>query len=223
MTFLGAHAVPSEYDRRADEYVALVCGEMLDACAPFARWIDVFCEGGAFDADQSRVVLEAGRAAGLGLRVHGNQLGPGRGCSSRSSSARRRSTTARTSRTSTSTRSPKARPWPPSFPRLIFRPPALSGRPPRDRRRRRVAIATNCNPGSSYTTSMAFCIALAVRDMHMTAEEALLAATGAVPERSAAMMSGASPAPERTPSILEHRRKRTSSTDRASPWSARRW
>ena len=79
VTFLGAHVVPAEYDGRADDYVALVCGEMLAACAPHARWIDVFCEEGAFDADQSRAVLEAGRAAGLGLRVHGNQLGPGPG------------------------------------------------------------------------------------------------------------------------------------------------
>ena len=79
MTFLGAHVVPAEYEGRADEYVDLVCGEMLTACAPHARWIDVFCERGAFDAEGSRAVLEAGRRAGLGLRVHGNQLGPGPG------------------------------------------------------------------------------------------------------------------------------------------------
>src|SRR5204862_581746 len=79
VTFLGAHAVPPEYEGRADDYVGLVCGQMLEACTPLARWIDVFCERGAFDVDQSRAVLEAGRAAGLGLRVHGNQLGPGPG------------------------------------------------------------------------------------------------------------------------------------------------
>src|SRR4029077_14163580 len=79
VTFLGAHVVPAEYEGRADDYVALVCGEMLAACAPHARWIDVFCEEGAFDAEQSRAVLEAGRAAGLGLRVHANQLGEGPG------------------------------------------------------------------------------------------------------------------------------------------------
>ena len=71
--------MPAEYAGRADAYVELVCGEMLAACAPHARWIDVFCERGAFDADQSRAVLDAGRAAGLGLRVHANQLGPGPG------------------------------------------------------------------------------------------------------------------------------------------------
>src|SRR3954451_20049754 len=79
VTFLGAHVVPAEYDGRADDYVALVCGEMLAACAPLCRWVDVFCEEGAFDADQSRAVLAAGRDAGLGLRVHGNQLGLGPG------------------------------------------------------------------------------------------------------------------------------------------------
>ncbi|HEY8811482.1 MAG TPA: imidazolonepropionase, partial [Candidatus Dormibacteraeota bacterium] len=79
VTFLGAHVVPAEFQDRPDAYVDLVCGEMLAACAPLSRWIDVFCEKGAFDADQSRAVLMAGRAAGLGLRVHGNQLGPGPG------------------------------------------------------------------------------------------------------------------------------------------------
>ena len=79
-TFLGAHVVPAGADRA--EYVALVTGPMLAACAPHARWIDVFCEPAsphAFDGDEARAVLEAGRAAGLGLRVHGNQLGPGPG------------------------------------------------------------------------------------------------------------------------------------------------
>ncbi len=76
-TFLGAHVVPAEHDVAG--YVALVTGPMLDACAPLARWIDVFCEDGAFDADASRAVLTAGRDRGLGLRVHANQLGPGPG------------------------------------------------------------------------------------------------------------------------------------------------
>jgi imidazolonepropionase len=79
VTFLRAHVVPVEYESDPDSYVELVCGEMLSACAPFCRWIDVFCELGAFDADQSRAVLEAGKAAGLGMRVHGNQLGAGDG------------------------------------------------------------------------------------------------------------------------------------------------
>jgi imidazolonepropionase len=178
VTFLGAHAVPAEYDGRADEYVELVCGEMLAACAPLARWIDVFCERGAFDADQSRAVLEAGRTAGLGLRVHGNQLGPGPGvqlavemgaasvdhCTYLDDAdveALAESDTVATFLPATdfSTRQPY-----PDARRMID----AGGR---------FAIATNTNPGSSNTTSMSFCIALAVREMGMTIEEALLAAT----------------------------------------------
>jgi imidazolonepropionase len=178
VTFLGAHAVPLEYEGRADEYVDLVCGEMLAACAPLARWIDVFCEEGAFDPDQSRRVLQAGADAGLGVRVHGNQLRFGEGvrvavemgaasvdhCTYMTDddvAALAGSDTVATFLPATdfSTRQPY-----PDARRAID-----AGA--------QVAIATNCNPGSSYTTSMAFCIALAVRDMRMTPEEALLAAT----------------------------------------------
>src|SRR3954469_6192950 len=178
VTFMGAHVVPAEYEGRSNDYVELVCGEMLLACAPYARWIDVFCERGAFDAEQSRAVLEAGRSAGLGMRVHGNQLGPGPGAQlavelgaasvdhctylgDADIDALAGSETVATFLPATdfSTRQP--------YP---------------DARRAidagvEVAIATNCNPGSSYTTSMSFCIALAVRDLRMTADEALLAAT----------------------------------------------
>lgn len=177
-TFLGAHVVPAEYLDRADDYVSLVCGEMLEACAPLCRWIDVFCERGAFDPEQSRAILEAGRAAGLGLRVHGNQLGPGPGvqlavelgaasvdhCTYLSDddiAALADGSTVATFLPATdfSTRQPY-----PDARRAID-----AGVTP--------AIATNCNPGSSNTTSMSFCIALAVRDMGMTIEEAVLAAT----------------------------------------------
>jgi imidazolonepropionase len=178
VTFLGAHAVPSEYEGRADEYVALVCGEMLDACRPYARWIDVFCEEGAFDADQSRTVLEAGRAAGLGLRVHGNQLGYGPGVRL-AVELGAASVDHCTYLTDEDVEALAA-----SETVAAFLPATdFSTRQPYPDARRaidagvEVAIATNCNPGSSYTTSMAFCIALAVRDLHMTPEEALLAAT----------------------------------------------
>jgi imidazolonepropionase len=178
VTFLGAHVVPAEFEGRADDYVELVCGPMLEACRPSARWIDVFCEEGAFDEAQSRRVLEAGRAAGLGLRVHGNQLGFGPGvrlavemgaasvdhCTYLSDAdvdALAGSDTVATFLPATdfSTRQPY-----PDARRVLDAGAA-------------VAVATNCNPGSSYTTSMSFCIALAVRDLGMTAEEALLAAT----------------------------------------------
>ncbi len=177
-TFLGAHVVPAEYADRPDDYVALVGGEMLAACAPHARWIDAFCEHGAFDADQCREVLEAGRAAGLGLRVHANQLGPGPGvqlavelgCASADHctyltdadvDALAGSDTVATFLPATdfSTRQPY-----PDARRVIDAGAT-------------VALATNCNPGSSYTTSMSFVIALAVRDLGMTATEALTAAT----------------------------------------------
>ncbi len=115
VTFLGAHVVPPEYAGSADAYVALVEGEMLDAVAPSARWVDAFCEEGAFTAEQSRRVLEAGRAAGLGIRVHGNQLGRGRAYGSPSTSGPRRSTTAPISPTTTSPRSPHRTPWPRCF------------------------------------------------------------------------------------------------------------
>jgi imidazolonepropionase len=176
VTFLGAHVVPDGTD--ADAYVSLVCGEMLAAAAPHARWIDAFCERGAFDADQCRTVLEAGRAAGLGLRLHANQLGPGPGvqlavelgCASADHctylsdedvDALVNSNTVATFLPATdfSTRQPY-----PDARRVIDAGAT-------------VALATNCNPGSSYTTSMSFVIALAVRDLHMTATEAVTAAT----------------------------------------------
>jgi len=176
VTFLGAHVTPE--GSAPDAYVDLVCGEMLAACAPHARWIDVFCEEGAFDAAQSRRVLEAGRAAGLGLRVHGNQLGPGPGvqlavelgaasvdhCTYLTDAdvdALAGGDTVATFLPATdfSTRQP----YPDA--RRVLDAGAT------------VAIATNCNPGSSYTSAMAFCMALAVRDMHMTIDEALSAAT----------------------------------------------
>jgi imidazolonepropionase len=178
VTFLGAHVVPAEYANRAEEYVDLVTGPMLDACAPHARWIDVFCETGAFTVDQSRRVLEAGAARGLGVRVHANQLGPGGGvrlavdlgaasvdhCASLSDDDVALLAASATVCTllpgvEFSTRQPY-----PDARRLIDAGVT-------------VALASDCNPGSSFTSSMAFCIAVAVRDMGMTPAEAVWAAT----------------------------------------------
>ncbi len=177
-TFLGAHLLPSEYAYRADDYVDLVCGDMLAAASPFAKWIDAFCEVGAFDEDQCRQVLIAGKKAGLGLRLHGNQLGHGPGvqlavemeCASvdhctylsdEDVEALATSNTVATFLPATdfSTRQPY-----PDARRVIDAGAT-------------VAIASNCNPGSSYTTSLSFCIALAVRDMGMSIEEAIQAVT----------------------------------------------
>ncbi|HEX6499933.1 MAG TPA: imidazolonepropionase [Micromonosporaceae bacterium] len=177
-TFLGAHVVPTEYADRPDDYVALVCGDMLDAAAPYAKWVDVFCEKGAFDVDQCRAVLAAGAAQGLGLRVHANQLSQGGGvrlavevdaasadhCTHLSDAdveALAGSATVATLLPGAefSTRSPY-----PDARRLLDAGAT-------------VALATDCNPGSSYTSSMPFCLALAVREMGMTPAEALWAAT----------------------------------------------
>ena len=177
-TFLGAHVVPAEFEGRTDDYVHLVCGDMLDAAAPHARWIDAFCEVGAFDADQCRAVLRAGMARGLGGRLHANQLGHGPGvqlaveldCASADHCTYLSDTDIEALAGSSTV--------------ATFLPAAdFSTRQPYPDARRvldagaTVAIATNCNPGSSYTTSMSFCIALAVRDMRMTIEEAIRAAT----------------------------------------------
>lgn len=177
-TFLGAHLVPAEYEGRTDDYVDLVCGEMLAAAAGRSRWIDAFCETGAFDTDQSRAVLEAGREAGLGLRLHGNQLGAGPGvqlaveCGCASVDHCTYLTDADIEALAGSDTV------------ATFLPAAdFSTRQPYADARRvidagaTVALASNCNPGSSYTTSISFCIAIAVRDMGMTIDEAIQAVT----------------------------------------------
>ena len=177
-TYLGAHVVPAEYAGRPDAYVALVTGAMLDAAAPYARWVDVFCERGAFDAEAARAVLTAGAARGLLPRVHANQLTQGPGvrlavelgaasadhCTHLSAAdvdALASSPTVATllpgAEFSTRSRYPDAR--------ALLSAGAT------------VALATDCNPGSSYTSSMPFCVALAVREMRMTPAEAVWAAT----------------------------------------------
>jgi imidazolonepropionase len=178
VTFLGAHAVPVEFEDRADDYVELVCGEMLSACAPHARWIDVFCEVGAFDEDQSRAVLRAGKAAGLGLRVHANQLGAGPGAQLAVEEG------AASADHCTHLTDEDVAALAASDTVVTFLPAAdfCTRQPYPDARRvldagATVALASNCNPGSSPTSSIPFCIALAVREMRMTVEEALLAAT----------------------------------------------
>jgi imidazolonepropionase len=178
VTFLGAHVLPAEFEGRADDYVALVCGPMLQACAPHARGIDAFCEEGAFDADQCRTVLEAGRAAGLGLRLHANQLGEGPGVrlavELEAASADHCTYLSDADIDALAGGTPIAT----FLPATDF---ATREQYPNARRvldaGARVALATNTNPGSSYTTSMSFVIALAVRDLLMSAEEALVAAT----------------------------------------------
>jgi imidazolonepropionase len=182
-TFLGAHVVPQEFAGRRSEYVDLVTGAMLAACAPYARWIDVFCEphsSHAFTEDEARVVLAAGRQAGLALRVHGNQLGHGPGvrlavelgaasvdhCTFLSGSDVDQLVGASGTTVATllpgvefSTRSPY-----PNARRLLDAGVSI-------------ALASDCNPGTCYSSSIPFVLALAVREMGLTPAEALLAAT----------------------------------------------
>jgi imidazolonepropionase len=182
-TFLGAHVVPPEFAESRSEYVDLVTGEMLAACAPHARWIDVFCEphsAHAFTEDEARVVLSAGRDAGLGLRVHGNQLGHGPGvrlavemgaasvdhCTFLTDEDVEQLAAASETTVATllpgvefSTRSPY-----PDARRLLDAGVSI-------------ALATDCNPGTCNSSSIPFVLALAVREMGLTPAEALLAAT----------------------------------------------
>jgi imidazolonepropionase len=177
-TFLGAHVVPAEFEGRTDAYVDLVCGEMLAAAAPYARWVDVFCERGAFDPDQARAVLTAGGRAGLGLRIHANQLSAGDGVrlaveldAASADHCTHLSTAdidALAGSNTVATLLPGAE--------FSTRSPYPDARGLLDAGVT-VALATDCNPGSSYTTSMPFCLALAVREMQLTPAQALYAAT----------------------------------------------
>ena len=182
-TFLGAHVVPAEYANDRAAYVDLVTGPMLEAVAPYGRWIDVFCEPHsphAFDADEARHILMAGAAVGLGLRVHGNQLGPGPGvqlavelaaasvdhCTYLDDAdvdalADAADTTVATLLPGVEfcTRSPY-----PDAARLLAAGVSI-------------ALATDCNPGTCYSSSVPWVISLAVREMGMTPAQALFAAT----------------------------------------------
>ena len=177
-TFLGAHVVPP--DSKIDEYVNLVCGEMITNCAPNAKWIDVFCDHGAFDVDHARTILGAGAKAGLGLRIHANQLQHGGGiqlgvelgvascdhCTHMSdadisaladTNGHTVATLLPTAELCTRSKFPDAR-------RLLDAGITI-------------ALASDCNPGSSYTTSIPLVISLAVLNMNMSCDEALWSAT----------------------------------------------
>ena len=177
-TFLGAHVVPAEFADRQDDYVSLVTGEMLNQVADSAKWIDVFCDRGAFTVEQAREILEAGKAMGLQPRIHANQLQHGGGiqlaveldCASADHCTHfdQRDIDALAGSNTVATLLPGA-----EFSTRATYPDARKLM----RAGVTVALATDCNPGSSYTTSMPFCIAVAVRDMHFTVEQAIWAAT----------------------------------------------
>ena len=177
-TFLGAHVVPVEYKKNPKDYVDLVTGPMLDAVLPFSKWVDVFCDKGAFSPDDARTILKAGMAKGLLPRIHANQLQEGQGVrlgveldtasvdhvshlSEKDIEALSKSKTVATllpgAEFSTRSAYPDVRP---------LLEASIT-----------VALASDCNPGSSYTTSMAFIMAVAVREMHFSPEQALWSAT----------------------------------------------
>jgi len=177
-TFLGAHVVPVEYKKNPKDYVDLVTGPMLDAATPFSKWIDVFCDKGAFSVDDARTILKAGMAKGLLPRLHANQLQEGQGVrlgveldaasvdhvshlSEKDIEALSTSKTIATllpgAEFSTRSAYPDVRP---------LLEASIT-----------VALASDCNPGSSYTTNMPFIIAVAVREMHFSPEQALWSAT----------------------------------------------
>jgi imidazolonepropionase len=177
-TFLGAHVVPSEYVGQEDKYLELVTGEMLDSVLPQAKWIDVFCDQGAFNVDQARQILQAGKNKGLLPRIHANQLTQGGGvqlaveldcasadhCTHLSDSDIEALAGSNTVATLVPGAEFSTRATYPNAARLFD-----AGV--------NVALATDCNPGSSFTTSMPFCIAIAIRDMGFTPEQALWSAT----------------------------------------------
>jgi imidazolonepropionase len=177
-TFLGAHIVPMEYRESPEDYVDLVCGPMLDAARPNAKWIDVFCDKGAFTAEQTRRILKAGMARGLLPRLHANQLQPGEGVQigvelgaasvdhvshlsdediARLAESETLATFLPAAEFSTRSNYPDAR--------RLFEAGV------------KVALASDCNPGSSYTTNIPFVIAVAVRDLHFSPEQAVWSAT----------------------------------------------
>ncbi|WP_248963436.1 imidazolonepropionase [Sphaerisporangium perillae] len=178
VTYLGAHVVPPEFAGDPDAYVDLVAGAMLDACAPHARWIDVFCDRGAFDGDQTRAILSAGKERGLVPRVHAGQLeqGPGVRVAVELGAA------SADHLTHLSDADVEALAGGDTVATLLPGAEFSTRSPYPDARRlidagATVALAADCNPGSSYTTSIPFCVALAVRDMRMTPGEAVWAAT----------------------------------------------
>ena len=176
VTYLGAHVVPEGADREA--YVDLVCDAMLTAVRPHARWVDVFCERGAFTEAESERILRAGAASGLGVRVHGNQLGEGPGVQL----AVRLGAASVDHCTHLTDADVAALAASDTVATLLPGVEFSTRQPYPDARRLldagvTVALASDCNPGSSFTSSMPLMIALAVREMGMTVGEAVWAAT----------------------------------------------
>lgn len=178
VTLMAAHVVPAEYQDKRSDYIKLVVEDILPTAREFARWVDVFCDEGAFTAEETRQILEAASALGYKKRLHANQLKAGdgvklgieMGCTSidHCSHLSNDDIAALSKSGVVATLLPIAE--------FSTRSPYPNARELLDAGVN-VALSTDCNPGSSYSTSMSLAIALAVREMGMTPSEALKAAT----------------------------------------------
>ena len=180
-TFMGAHEVPAEYRHDRRKYIDLVIREMIPAVARqgLAEWCDVFCEEGVFTANESREILEAGREAGMKLRIHADEFGLSGGSSVAADLAVRSAdhlifvdeagARGLAAAGVVATLLPIA-----SFYLKLGR--FVPGRMLIDHGVP-VALATDVNPGGGFSPSMPFAIALGCFGMNLTFEEALVAAT----------------------------------------------
>ena len=179
-TFLGAHAVPAEYKGREEGYVDLIVNEMIPAVARqgLARFCDVFCEQGVFELSQSRRILQGARAAGLGCKLHADELHDTGGAAL----AAEMGAASADHLLASSDAGLRAMAFA-GIVAVLLPATAYSMRKPYARARAMmgmglpVAIASDCNPGSSYTESMPFVFGLAVLQMGLSVTEALTAAT----------------------------------------------
>ena len=179
-SFLGAHAVPAEMRCRADDYVGLLTGEMIPEIARqgLARFCDVFCEQGVFSVGQARLILEASRRAGMLLKIHADELND-TGGAALAAELHAVSAEHLLAASDQGLRAMAAA----SVVAVLLPATAYSMRKPVARGRAMIdmdlpiAIATDCNPGSSCTESMPFAFGLAVLQMRLSVAEALTAAT----------------------------------------------
>ena len=175
-TLLAAHVIPEEFKSDPDSYVELIIKSIIPKSS--SKWIDVFCDQGAFTPDQAEAILRAGMTQGLVPRIHANQLTAGKGVEiavaldAASADHLSKSTSADIELLSASNTVATLLPGAEFSTHLengLGRKFLDAGAT--------VAIASDCNPGSSYTTSMPFCIAAAVSLLGFTVEEAVHAAT----------------------------------------------
>ncbi len=177
-TFLGAHVVPMSHRERRGEYVADVAGPMLDEVAPYADFCDVFCDDAAFTVDEARTVVASAQAAGLGIRMHTEQLSRNGGAQMAAEVG-----AASADHLDHATDGDLRALADAGTAAVLLPTVSFSMRLPYPDARRvwdsgaTVALATDCNPGTSYVETMPLVIALASLEMGLTPEEAVWAAT----------------------------------------------